>query len=98
MKTISFEWDEQKNKKNIAKHGISFEEASTVFCDDDALVFDDPDHSAYEERFLVIGLSFNERLCIVSHCYRDDDNVIRLISARLATKKEKKVYNDNLLR
>ncbi|MBQ7500962.1 MAG: BrnT family toxin [Clostridia bacterium] len=92
MDMISFEWDNNKNELNKKKHGISFEEAKTVFYDDDAIVFDDPDHSIEEERFLILGVTFNEKLCIVSHCYRDKDNVIRLISARKATRIEAMVY------
>lgn len=76
MGDISFEWDEEKNRKNIKKHKISFEEATTVFYDEDAIVFDDPDHSIDENRFLIIGISKSEKLCIVSHCYRDNEGVI----------------------
>lgn len=79
---------------NIRKHGITFEEASTVFYDDFAIEFDDPDHSVVEERFLIIGYSLQNHMCIVSYCYRDSNNVIRIISARQATKKESKVYYD----
>ena len=91
---IEFDWDEEKNRKNLKKHGISFEEAVTVFYDDNAIVFDDPDHSIDENRFLIIGTSMTNKLCIVSHCYRDDEGIIRIISARLAVKKEKKLYNE----
>ncbi len=87
-----FDWDDTKNKKNITKHGISFEEASTVFLDERALMFDDPEHSEEEERFLLLGMSEDANLCIVCHCYRKSDTVIRLISARKATKKEKERY------
>lgn len=89
---IIFEWDENKNRINQTKHGITFEEAKTVFYDDNAIVFDDPDHSMEEERFLILGFSKRENLCIVSHCYRDKDNTIRIISARKATKNEAKIY------
>ena len=98
MDELQFRWDDNKNQINIKKHGISFEEAYTVFYDDDSIVFDDPDHSVEENRFLIIGITFKERLCVVSHCYRENDNVIRIISARIAGKNEKKVYNDSLLR
>ncbi len=94
MDSIRFEWDENKNQINIEKHGISFEEASTVFYDEDAILFDDPDHSELEERFLIIGFSQNADLCIVSHCYRGEDDVIRIISARKATKREENTYNE----
>lgn len=89
---IRFEWDEAKNEINKRKHGISFEEAREVFADDDAILFDDPDHSEGEFRFLIIGMIKSSRICIVSHCYRDNDEVIRLISAREATRNEKKIY------
>jgi len=87
-----FEWDENKNKVNINKHGISFAEASSVFYDDNAILFDDPDHSKDEERFLIIGMSISTRVLIVSHCYRSMGEVIRIISARKATKPETDYY------
>lgn len=87
-----FDWDENKNAINIVKHGISFKEASTVFFDERALIFDDPEHSEQEERFLILGISEDANLCIVCHCYRESDTVIRLISARKATKKEGERY------
>ena len=93
---MKFEWDEAKNRINIRKHGIAFEEATTVFYDGNAVLFDDPDHSMVEERFLIIGISAKERLCIVSHCYRGEDEVIRLISARKATRREAKTYYNYL--
>ena len=92
METISFEWDENKNTINKDKHGLSFEEAREVIYDDNAVLFDDPDHSIGEERFLIIGMLKSSKVCIVSHCYRDNDNVIRIISARQATKNEKNTY------
>ena len=94
MNTIKFEWDENKNKINQKKHKISFEEAKTVFYADNAILFDDPDHSIGEERFLIIGISQTEKLCIVSHCYREKDDIIRIISARKATKTESKIYTE----
>lgn len=81
-----------KIKTNQRKHGIDFEEAKTIFYDDNAILFDDPEHSMEEERFLILGITKHENLCIVSHCYRDNDNIIRIISARKATKNEKQVY------
>ena len=90
---IHFEWDEFKNRINQAKHGISFEEASSVFYDTNAILFDDPGHSLEENRFLILGISRKTRLCIVSHCYRDKNETIRIISARKATKREKESYN-----
>lgn len=81
-------------KSTKKKHKISFEEAKTVFYDDNAILFDDPDHSIGEERFLIIGISQTEKLCIVSHCYREKDDIIRIISARKATKTESKIYTE----
>lgn len=83
-----FDWDTNKDKINQEKHGISFDEASSVFFDERALLFDDPEHSNDEERFLLIGMSESANICIVCHCYRESDTVIRIISARKATKKE----------
>jgi hypothetical protein len=87
-----FEWDENKNQINQQKHGISFEEASTVFYDAEALLKDDPDHSEDEERFIILGFSNEAHLLVVCHCYRSNDTVIRIISARKATATESKQY------
>ena len=87
-----FDWDENKNRINLYKHGITFEEASTVFFDDRALLFDDPEHSLDEDRFLLLGMSENAKVCIVCHCCRESDTVIRIISARQATRKEEQRY------
>lgn len=92
METLKFEWDENKNEINKKKHGLSFEDAKEVFYDDDAILFDDPDHSIDEERFLIIGALRSSKICIVSPCYRDNENVIRIISARKATKEETNIY------
>lgn len=89
---VYFDWDENKNRINQEKHGITFEEASTVFFDDRAILFDDPVHSIDEDRFLLLGMSETARLCIVCHCYRESDTVIRIISARQATRKEEERY------
>ena len=89
---LSFDWDENKNQTNQKKHGISFEEACTVFLDDRAILFDDPQHTQTEERFLLVGMSDVARVCIVCHCYRESDSIIRIISARKATKKEEARY------
>ena len=94
MQKIKFTWDDNKNGINRKKHGLSFEEAKEVFEDENAILFDDPDHSAEEERFLIIGAVRSAKICIVSHCYRENDSVIRLISAREATKNEKKIYQE----
>ena len=87
-----FDWDENKNRINLEKHGITFEEASTVFFDDRAILFDDPEHSIDEDRFLLLGMSETAKVCIVCHCYRKSDTVIRIISARQATRKEEQIY------
>lgn len=91
---MKFEWDENKNKINIQKHKVSFEEAETVFYDDNAFLADDINHSFSEDRFLIIGESYKERKLFVCYCYRQNDT-IRLISARLANKKEREVYYAN---
>ena len=96
METLKFEWDENKNEINKRKHGLSFETARGVFYDEFAILFDDPDHSIGEERFLIIGSTKTEQICIVSHCYRDSENTIRIISARRATKNEKRIYLDGI--
>ena len=92
MTTLHFEWDEPKAKANIAKHGVSFDEAKTVFYDERARLISDPDHSKDEERFIVLGCSSGLKLLIVCHCYRANDGVIRIISARKATKHEAASY------
>ncbi len=92
METLSFEWDENKNAINKKKHKISFEEAQTVFYDEAALLIDDPEHSQEEERFIIMGLSQKANLLVVCHCYRASETVIRIISARKATKSESKYY------
>lgn len=89
---LRFEWDEDKNKKNRVKHGIWFEEAQSVFDDGGSRVFIDPDDAGAESRYLIIGFNSSARLLVVVHCYRDNESVIRIISARKATKKEAKFY------
>ena len=89
---LSFEWDENKNRINRKKHGVSFEEAKTVFYDENALLINDPDHSIQEERFILLGFSQMQQMLVVCHCYRSSDTVIRIISARKATKKESDIY------
>ncbi len=79
MNELRFEWDPGKNAANRRKHGVSFEEARTVFFDENALFMHDPDHSEREDRFLLLGLSSRLRILIVSHVYRSDDNIIRII-------------------
>jgi uncharacterized DUF497 family protein len=85
-------WDEKKNRDNIKKHNVSFEEAETVFYDPNGKLIDDPDHSDDEDRFVILGLSKMLRLLVVCHCYRENDETIRIITARKATKKETKHY------
>ena len=92
MESLRFSWDNRKNKANQKKHGISFDEAQTVFFDENAVEFYDPDHSEDEDRFLMLGLSYRFRVLVVCHCFRESDSEIRIISARKATKKERKVY------
>jgi uncharacterized protein len=93
MDEIFFVWDPKKNILNQSKHdGIDFEEARTVFYDEFARVIYDPNHSSDEDRFIILGLSTKLRLLVVCHCYRESDSVIRLISARKATKKEAETY------
>ena len=92
LESLVFEWDENKNKINKNKHKVSFEEAKTVFYDEKALVIDDPEHSKEEERFIILGESYRANLLVVCHCYRVSDTVIRIISARKATKTETSQY------
>ena len=92
MNEIQFDWDERKNAANIKKHGVSFEEAQTVFLDENAIRYFDPDHSQDEDRFIMLGMSFKLRILVVCHCYRSSDSIIRIISARRANKKEAQDY------
>jgi uncharacterized DUF497 family protein len=85
-------WDPNKEKINISKHNVSFEEARTVFYDPKAKVIYDPDHSIEEERFIILGLSKQLNLLVVCHCYEENDDAIRVFSARKATKQETKQY------
>lgn len=89
---IRFDWDPPKAAANLKKHGVSFEEARTVFYDDFAIQFFDEAHPAEEERFLMLGMSSGARLLLVCHCERDDGDVVRIISARKATKQESTFY------
>jgi uncharacterized DUF497 family protein len=94
MDYLKFIWDENKNKKNIISHNVSFEEAQTVFYDPNAKVIFDPDHSEKEDRFIILGLSKSLKILVVCHCYRENGEVIRIISARKATTNERKQYGD----
>lgn len=89
---IQFEWDKAKAALNIEKHGVTFEEAQSVFYDELAVQFFDEEHSSEEERFLLLGMSANARLLLVCHCEREQGNIIRIISARKATKREVTFY------
>jgi uncharacterized DUF497 family protein len=89
---MRFEWEQDKAEANLRKHGVSFEEAQTVFFDDAALLYDDPDHSNDEQRLLLVGPSAGLRVLVVVHCYRESDEVIRIISARKATSRERRAY------
>ena len=92
MPEIRFEWDEKKHTLNKKKHGVSFEEAQTIFADENGLLLDDPDHSCGEDRFILLGLSSRLKLLVVSHTYRKEDAIIRIISARKATRSEQEQY------
>jgi uncharacterized DUF497 family protein len=91
MSYLSFEWDERKNASNKKKHGISFEEAKSVFTDQFARLISDPDHSDDEDRFILLGTSIQSKLLVVCHCIRMNDS-IRIISARKADKQEREIY------
>jgi uncharacterized DUF497 family protein len=92
MNMLTFEWDDQKERANIKKHDVSFDEARTAFYDGNAIVFHDPDHSEEEDRFILLGLSFKPRALVVCHCFRKSESVIRLISARRADQSEEQEY------
>ena len=92
MHDVRFEWDRSKASVNKRKHGVSFEEAQTVFYDENAIEFFDPDHSEREDRFIMLGMSFRLRLLVVCHCVREAQSVVRIISARRATRREAERY------
>jgi uncharacterized DUF497 family protein len=92
MNELRFEWHSTKSAVNAKKHGISFDEAKSVFSDENAKLIADPDHSDDEDRFILLGISIRLRTLVVCHCYRGDDNIIRIISARIATTSESKKY------
>lgn len=89
---IVFEWDSAKATANLRKHGVSFEEAQSVFYDEFAVQFFDDEHSAGEERFLLLGMSTGAQLLLICHCERESGDIIRIISARKATKREGTFY------
>ncbi|MCL2500245.1 MAG: BrnT family toxin [Defluviitaleaceae bacterium] len=93
---MRFEWDPDKRKQNAIKHGVTFKEAESVFDDENAITLEDIGHSINEERFIIIGMSIYPREITVCHCYRNDD-IIRIVSARKATKKEIQLYEEGLM-
>lgn len=96
MIDATFEWSARKAPENRKKHGVSFAEAKSAFLDENARVMPDPEHSYEEDRFLLLGLSIQLRLLVVVHCYSEDDNVIRIISARKADRSERRQYSEFL--
>ena len=96
LDTLRFDWDERKNRGNRVKHGIWFEEAGSVFDDPHARLFHDPEHSEGEDRFILLGVSSAGRTLVVVHCYRQSDSLIWIISARKATKKEVRSYEEGV--
>ena len=92
MAELRFGWDKRKEKANVKKHGISFDEARTVFYDENAIEFFDPDHSDDEDRFIMLGMSFKLWIIVVCHCFRESDTIIRIISARKADSDEENQY------
>jgi uncharacterized DUF497 family protein len=94
MPDLTFDWDHRKETANRRKHGVSFEEAQTVFLDENALLTHDPDHSTDEDRFVLLGMSFKLRALVVCHCYRASEAIVGIISARKASRPEQKQYWD----
>jgi len=92
MDSLQFEWDNRKDKANVKKHGVSFEEARLAFYDEFAIQFFDPDHSETEDRFILIGTSHKLNTLVVCHCFREEETVIRIISARKADAEEEQAY------
>lgn len=93
---LKFDWDKNKNLSNIKKHNVDFKEAETVFLDEEALIIYDPDHSESEDRYVLIGYSVKANMLVVCHCYRENEETIRIISARKATKTEREIYGGRL--
>ena len=92
MSELRFEWNPRKSQTNCKKHRVTFVEAQSAFCDEDGLFMNDTEYSDVEDRFLLLGMSSTLRELVVSHCYRENDGVIRIISARRATQREKQQY------
>ena len=98
MARVAFTWDPAKARTNLRKHGVSFEEAESVFYDDRAQLVDDPDHTESEERLILLGLSYALRMLVVVHAYRETDALIRIVSARKATPQERTAYDERGVR
>jgi uncharacterized DUF497 family protein len=96
LEMLRFDWDERKNKSNRIKHGIWFEEAQSVFSHPHGRLFYDPEHSEHEDRFILLGVSSAARTLIVVHCHKENDSVVRIISARKATRKEVRFYEEGI--
>ncbi|MBI5528439.1 MAG: BrnT family toxin [Deltaproteobacteria bacterium] len=96
MNAVRFSWDDEKAAENLRKHGVSFEEATSVFADENARLKQDAEHSEEEDRFVLLGFSAKLRLLVVCHAYREADEVIRIISARSATPNERRQYRSCL--
>ena len=94
MSNPTFEWNKRKASENVRKHGVSFDEAISAFLDENARVIPDPEHSGDEDRFVLLGLSVRIRLLVVVHCYREQDDTIRIISARKADRSERRQYSE----
>jgi uncharacterized protein len=95
MNELRFEWDERKERANIKKHGVSFNEAQSVFYDENAIQYFDPDHSDDEDRFILLGISYKLRTIVVCHCFRESETIVRIISARKAASDEENEYWSN---
>ncbi len=96
MDEMRFSWDDRKERENRRKHGVSFDEAVTAFADENARLTHDPGHSRGEDRFVLLGFSAKLRLLVVVHAYRQDEKEVRIISARKATKNERRQYGQFL--
>jgi uncharacterized DUF497 family protein len=97
MRKLTFDWDKNKALSNQKKHKVSFQEAKSIFYDQNARLIHDPEHSLSEDRYILLGMSSSLRLLIVCHCYQENEQVIRLISARLANSREHQEYGEFIL-
>jgi uncharacterized DUF497 family protein len=96
MDGLTFSWDDKKERGNMQRHGVSFDEAVTVFADENARLKHDPAHSQREDRFILLGFSAKLRILVVVHAYQQDEREIRIISVRKATRNERKQYGEFL--